>query len=137
MLPPEFWQGIAEFNREEFYACHDTLEAIWMEASEPDKRFYQGILQIAVGCYHLNNLNWRGAVILLGEGIKRLSDYQPDYEAIDVSRLLADSSRLLQELQQIEPEAIESFVERLRLDGDNCQPVSRLPKIVVFADDNI
>jgi hypothetical protein len=137
MPSQEFRQGVAEFNRGEFYACHDTLEAIWMEALESDKRFYQGVLQIAVGCYHLENLNWRGAVILLGEGIKRLSDYQPDYEEIDVTRLLVDSSQLLRELQQIEPEQIQSFLERLELDGDSPQPVSRLPKIITFAGDNI
>ncbi|MEY3826619.1 MAG: hypothetical protein RLZZ148_1435, partial [Cyanobacteriota bacterium] len=43
-----FWQGVSEFNLGEFYACHDTLEALWMESSEPTKSFYQGILQIAV-----------------------------------------------------------------------------------------
>ncbi|XQQ07818.1 MAG: DUF309 domain-containing protein [Leptolyngbya sp. IPPAS B-1204] len=65
-MPPEFWQGIEEFNQQQFYACHDTLEAIWMEAIEPQKTFYQGILQIAVALYHLGNQNFRGAIILLG-----------------------------------------------------------------------
>jgi uncharacterized protein len=137
MPPQEFWQGVAEFNQKEFYACHDTLEALWMEASELDKRFYQGVLQIAVGCYHLENSNWRGAVILLGEGIKRISDYQPVYEEIDVTQLLTESSQLLQELQQIEPEQIESFLERLELASDSCQPVLQLPKIIKIAEDNI
>jgi len=70
-------QGITQFNQQDFYGCHDTLEAIWLEAIAPEKNFYQGILQIAVGCYHLGNDNWRGAVILLGEGIRRLADYSP------------------------------------------------------------
>lgn len=103
MLPQAFWQGVEEFNQRQFYACHDTLEALWMEASELDKNFYQGILQIAVGCYHLGNDNWRGAVILLGEGIKRLSSYQPTYEDIDVAGLVSESVQLLKTLQQIEP----------------------------------
>ncbi|NEQ23504.1 MAG: DUF309 domain-containing protein, partial [Microcoleus sp. SIO2G3] len=34
--PEEFWQGVEQFNQQEFYACHDTLEALWMEAFEPD-----------------------------------------------------------------------------------------------------
>jgi predicted metal-dependent hydrolase len=109
--PEEFWQGVEQFNRQDFYACHDTLEALWMEASEPDKRFYQGVLQTAVGCYHLGNLNWRGAVILLGEGIKRLRDYQPTYEGIDVTQLLEQSVELLQALQAIEPEQVGEFVK--------------------------
>lgn len=100
VLPQSFWQGVQEFNQQEFYACHDTLEALWMEASEPDKSFYQGILQIAVACYHLGNDNFRGAAILLGEGIKRLRDYHPIYEGLDVSSLVLQSKELLTLVQQ-------------------------------------
>jgi len=114
MPPQAFWQGVEEFNRQEFYACHDTLEALWMESGEPYKQFYQGILQVAVGCYHLNNLNWQGAATLLGEGSRRLRDYQPVYENIDVSQLLEESLALLQALQQIEPDEISQFVEKLQ-----------------------
>ncbi|MDY6783548.1 MAG: DUF309 domain-containing protein [Cyanobacteriota bacterium] len=108
-LPPAFQQGIEEFNRQEFYACHDTLEALWMDSTEPNKTFYQGILQIAVGCYHLGNANWQGAVTLLGEGARRIRDYQPSYENIDVERLLDDSLELLYALQKMggDREAIE------------------------------
>lgn len=128
--PDEFWQGVEEFNQQEFYACHDTLEALWMEALGTNKRFYQGILQIAVACYHLGNLNWRGAVILLGEGIARLTDYQPDYGGIDVEALLSQSIELLQALQQIEPEKVAEFVQQLATEATNTQAsVSRLPKI--------
>ncbi|WP_036477664.1 DUF309 domain-containing protein [Myxosarcina sp. GI1] len=109
MSSPAFWQGIEEFNQRQFYACHDTLEAIWLEASELDKRFYQGVLQIAVACYHLGNYNWRGAVMLLGEGIRRLYDYQPSYHGIDVELLLHQSIQLLHNLQQLDPERAEEF----------------------------
>jgi hypothetical protein len=115
-VPPElFWQGVDEFNRKEFYACHDILESIWLEAPESDKRFYQGILQIAVACYHLGNLNWRGAVILLGEGIRKLYDYQPDYYGVDVSNLVEQSSNLLHQLQQITPDRVGEFQDNALL----------------------
>jgi uncharacterized protein len=105
-LPASFWQGVEEFRNGQFYECHDTLEAIWIEAQEPHKTFFQGILQIAVACYHLGNQNWRGAVILLGEGIRRLSPYQPEYGNIDVDYLLDTSSFLLSHLQFTGPEQI-------------------------------
>jgi hypothetical protein len=136
VIPPEsFWQGVEQFNQQEFYACHDTLEALWMEALEPQKRFYQGILQIAVACYHLSNLNWRGAVVLLGEGIGRLRDYQPIYEGIDVTELLTQSFELLKALQQAGPEQVADFVQQLNATETNgvesisSKAVSRLPKI--------
>jgi hypothetical protein len=98
-LPDQFWQGVAQFNQRQFYACHDTLEALWIEAGEPEKKFYQGILQIAVGLYHLSNHNWRGAVILMGEGMGRLSSYQPTFGEVDVEALLQQTTEVLTLLQ--------------------------------------
>lgn len=98
--------GIEQFNEGEFYACHDTLEALWMEANEPDRTFFQGLLQVAVGLYHLSNHNWQGAVTLLGNGINRLRPYTPEYATVDVVHLLDWSTALLQQLQQAGPEAI-------------------------------
>ncbi|MEM1367303.1 MAG: DUF309 domain-containing protein [Cyanobacteria bacterium P01_H01_bin.15] len=96
MVPaPEFVQGIAQFNQQQFYACHDTLEEIWHEAPTSDRNFYQGILQIAVGCYHLTQGNRNGASILLGEGLRRLSQYERDFGGIQLEKLEADSEALL------------------------------------------
>ncbi|NDJ25518.1 DUF309 domain-containing protein [Nostoc sp. B(2019)] len=100
-IPQEFWQAVELFNSGQFYACHDTLEALWIEASEPEKTFYQGILQIAVALYHLGNRNWRGAVILLGEGSNRLRRYPSSYSGVDVDELLSQSAVLWKTLQQI------------------------------------
>ncbi|MEB3282650.1 MAG: DUF309 domain-containing protein [Lyngbya sp.] len=109
-IPPEFWQGIEEFNQQEYYACHDTLEALWMEAMEPTKKFYQGILQIAVGLYHLSNHNWRGAVTSMGEGMRRLDYYQPDYFNINVEELIDQTANLLRAMQEAGPDKVADFV---------------------------
>lgn len=109
-LPEAFWQAVEQFNQGEFYACHDTLEAIWIEAPTFEKNFYQGILQVAVAIYHLGNHNWRGAVILLGEGLSRLRKYQPEYEGVDVDRLINDATSLLTVLQQIGAEQVGNVV---------------------------
>jgi uncharacterized protein len=126
---PSLWlQGIEEFNAREYYACHDTLEALWMDSIDPDKKFYQGVLQIAVACYHLHNRNWRGAVTLLGEGIGRLPYYQPVYAGIDVTKLIQDSRNLLTILQSIDPDGIDDFVDRLAEDS------SILPMVNLVGD---
>ncbi len=126
-----FWQGVEEFNHHEFYACHDTLEALWMEAVEPDKKFYQGVLQIAVACYHLSHQNWQGAVTLLGEGIHRLRHYQPVYHDIQVTKLVEESYHLLQKLQDISPNQIGDFLQELQH-----HPHQGLPQIIpVLAED--
>ncbi|MGV0104443.1 DUF309 domain-containing protein [Nostoc sp. DSM 114160] len=127
IIPQEFWQGVEQFNSGQFYACHDTLEALWIEASEPEKSFYQGILQIAVALYHLENRNWRGAVILLGEGSNRLRRYPSSYSGVDVDELLSQSAVLLTTLQQIGQDLIAAGNL-----GEN--QVLSLPKIVLTTD---
>lgn len=129
-VAPEFWQGIAQFNQRQFYACHDTLEAIWMEAAEPQRTFYQGILQVAVGLYHLSNHNWRGAVILLGEGMNRLRRYEPDYGGVDLSDFLRQTAALMGTLQQAGPEqaaviwqALQSSVQEAANDPERLEAV--------------
>jgi predicted metal-dependent hydrolase len=109
----EFWEGINQFNRREFYECHDTLEAVWMNAVTAEKNFFQGILQIAVGLHHLRNENWRGSVILLGEGINRLYAYPADYGGIDVEGLIAQASALLKQLQVAGTEQVGAIAHQL------------------------
>lgn len=112
-IPADFWRGVEQFNHGQFYDCHDTLEAIWMEAAAPDKAFLQGVLQVAVALYHLGNLNWKGAVILLGEGIRRLVPYQPEYFGIDVEQLIDQSDRLLTTLQQSGPNQVGAIAAQV------------------------
>lgn len=126
-LPQEFWQGVEQFNSEQFYACHDTLEALWIEATEPEKTLYQGILQIAVALYHLGNGNLRGAMILLGEGTNRLRRY-PDHDCgIKVDKLLVESVEFLKTLQQADVQKIahSNLMENLALP---------LPKISIIKE---
>jgi hypothetical protein len=115
-IPLEFWQGVEQFNQGQFYACHDTLEAIWMEAPQSDKNFYQGILQIAVALYHLSNHNWRGCVILMGEGMNRLRSYEPGYAELDIDNFLTQTAHLHQYLQQAGPDQVGDVAEQLGLE---------------------
>lgn len=138
-VPEEFWQGIEQFNQGEFYACHDTLEAIWIEAPPSERNFYQGILQIAVALYHLGNQNWRGAVILLGEGTNRLCKYPAEYAGIDVGDLVDQSIELLSALQVAGSGRIQDIVlvPKNHLGGESekiflCQPtIQKLPPSLV------
>ena len=122
-LGRDFIVAIAQFNSGEYYSCHDTLEEIWHNAWQSDRAFYQGILQIAVGLYHLDNHNWNGAVILLGEGTSRLPIYVPEYMSIDVETLLSDSLHLLKTLQQSGKERLPEILTSIA-NGN-----LRLPKI--------
>ncbi|KAK7377970.1 hypothetical protein VNO80_03406 [Phaseolus coccineus] len=67
-----FDEAVALFNGGEYYKCHDYLESLWNNAEEPTSTLIHGILQCAVGFYHLFNQNHRGAMMELGEGLCKL-----------------------------------------------------------------
>lgn len=119
-----FAEAIAQFNNGDYYTCHDTLESIWNDAWQSDRAFYQGILQIAVGLYHLSNANWHGATILLGEGTSRLPAYLPDYQSIDVETLLEDSLEILRTVQISGKEGLTEVLRNME------QGILKIPKII-------
>lgn len=116
-LPELALRGIEEFNRGEFYECHEYLEEAWMQESRRVRFLYQGILQVGVGFYHLQNGNWRGATGLLRNGTLRLEEFAPCTCGIDVERLIRESRECLSELERLGRERISEF------------DMSRVPKV--------
>ncbi|MEN9225399.1 MAG: DUF309 domain-containing protein [Thermostichus sp. DRC_bins_24] len=102
--PAALQLAVAQFNRGDFYACHDTLEALWMEAADPERRFYHGLLQTAVAYYHLNNGNRRGCMILLGEANGKLADFLPTYAGCELQSLWQANQSTLRHLSRLSPE---------------------------------
>jgi predicted metal-dependent hydrolase len=110
----EFEQAIAAFNHQAYYLAHDLLEQIWHDSESSDRNFYQGLLQLAVGLYHLQNHNWKGTAILLGEGIGKLRRYYPEYENVDLEKLLPEAIALLSAVQNVGREKFPDFVNQLQ-----------------------
>lgn len=94
--------AIIEFNTQKFYQCHELLELLWQEAPLEERNFYQGLLQVAAGFYHLQHQNENGAKILIGEGIQRLKKYPDRYLDFDLNTLILKTQRLLGALQRSE-----------------------------------
>ena len=108
-LPDLALRGIEEFNRGEFYECHEYLEEAWMQEPRRVRFLYQGILQVGVGFYHQHNGNWRGATGLLRNGIARLKEFEPETLEIDVARLVRECERCLEELERLGRERVQEF----------------------------
>ena len=99
--PTELLEGIAQFNRGEFFEQHETLELLWRDTRTPDRGLYHGILQIGVGFHHWQRGNFHGATVLLDEGIGRLVPFAPACQTVDVVRLIADATRARDELGKL------------------------------------
>ena len=97
---PRLRESVDLFNQGDWYASHDGFEALWHETLEPDRSVLQGILQIAVAHLHRERGNLRGATVLLGEGLGRLSSYGDGAIGFDLALLRTNSAQYLEALQQ-------------------------------------
>jgi uncharacterized protein len=80
--------GIELFNREEFFDAHEVLEDIWRAAPADEKKFLQGIIQVAVALHHFRNGNSIGACSILRRAARNLSRYPEGFGGIELTALL-------------------------------------------------
>ena len=80
-----------------------------MVEPRPIRLLYQGILQVGVALYHVQQHNWRGAMKVLARATPKLAHFEPTCMGIDVRRLLADTHSIHQHLAQLGPERISEF----------------------------
>lgn len=72
------------FNSGRYYEAHEVLERLWADAEVADRPLYQGVLQVAVGLYHAERGNFKGADALLRRGLSRLEGLSVDALGVGV-----------------------------------------------------
>lgn len=108
--PPDgVLEGIRLFNARQFYEAHETLEHEWHAERRPIRRLYQGILQIGVGFHHARGGNHKGAVLLLTDGIEKVSGFLPTCMGIDTARLVRESQVCLDQVIALGPIGLGRF----------------------------
>ncbi|PYR29307.1 MAG: DUF309 domain-containing protein [Acidobacteria bacterium] len=111
--PPALLEGVAQFNRAEFFEQHETLELLWRAERRRVRYLYQGILQIGVAFHHLRRLNHHGTVYMLTRGAAYLAPFAPRCQSIDVQALLDDAVTALREVERLGPDRLREFDWRL------------------------
>lgn len=86
-------RGLELFNRGEFFDAHEVLEDVWRAAPAAEKKFLQGLIQVAVGLHHHSRGNMAGARSLLARAHRNLSAYPARHGGIDLAGLCAQVER--------------------------------------------
>jgi predicted metal-dependent hydrolase len=105
-----FAKGVDEFNRGYFFECHDTLEDMWTGLRGPARDFFQGLIQVSVAFYHLDNGNLAGAESMLQRALKRLAKYPDRYFGFDLGAHRAELHAWLERIRggALAPPPLES-----------------------------
>ena len=107
--PPRLLEGIAQFNRGEYFEQHETLELLWRDEPREVRKLYQGILQIGVAFHHLRRLNHHGTVYMLTRGSMYLRPFAPRCQTVDVSALLEAADAALAAVNALGPHRLDEF----------------------------
>jgi len=107
--PALLLEGIAQFNRGEFFEQHETLERLWRAETRDIRYLYQGILQIGVAFHHLRKLNHHGTVYMLTRGQHYLAPFAPRCQGVDVQALLDAAAAALREVNRLGASRLHEF----------------------------
>jgi uncharacterized protein len=77
-----FEEGVARFNAGRFWDAHESWEQLWLGAEGEDRRFLQGLIQLAAGYHHVSRGTMRGAGRLLKAALAKLDSFPDDYRGI-------------------------------------------------------
>lgn len=99
--PSALVRGIAQFNHGDYWDCHETLEDLWRDETDPVRYLYQGVLLIGVGLYHLGRGNRHGATTKLRAGVAMLAPYEPSCQGLDVTGLRRTAVVVLAHIESV------------------------------------
>lgn len=103
-------RGLELFNSGAFFDAHEVWEDVWRDAEGLEKRFLQGLIQVAVAFHHYSTGNLAGASSVLERARKNIAECPAEFGGIDLIALL---------------ESVAKWQEGLRVGG----PYPGLPRL--------
>lgn len=108
--PPEgLLRAVNEFNRGEWFLCHETLEELWIGSTGAPRHLYQGLLQIAVALHHWKNGNLSGSISLFEKGADHLRRVGQTCQGIDVALMVIEADRFRESLTHLGPKRMSEL----------------------------
>ena len=99
---PRYLAGILYFNELDFFEAHEVWEDLWAETSGPERRFYQALIQAAVGLHHFGNGNLRGAAKLYHSSKNYMAPYGSPFLGLDTARFWSEMERCFHDVLTVD-----------------------------------
>jgi predicted metal-dependent hydrolase len=81
-------KGIQLFNNEHFFEAHEVLEDEWRASAPGDKKFLQGLTQLAVALHHHATGNDVGCRSVMARALRNLSRYPEGLFGLHTNEIL-------------------------------------------------
>ena len=83
-----FQEGLNHYRSKDYFEAHESWEDLWSDYYLEDRKFVQGLIQLAVSFVHLGNGNMNGAKSLLNKCAEKFKLFSGIHRDIDVKQLL-------------------------------------------------
>ena len=88
MVNDDFARGVALFNQGHFFEAHEVLEDVWRASPAQQKKFLQGLVQLAVAFHHHSTGNRVGMRSVMERGMRNIRGHSHTH-GINVNPLLS------------------------------------------------
>ena len=99
----QYRRGITLFNQAQFFDAHEALEDVWRDAPPENKKFLQGLVQVAVAFHHYSTGNRVGMRSVLERAIRNLAEPAGSFGQIQLTALLESLGQWRQALDKNSP----------------------------------
>nr|WP_138495554.1 DUF309 domain-containing protein [Paenibacillus pinistramenti] len=96
------------FNRDrDYFECHEVMEELWL--SKDSDPLYKGLLQVAVGLFHVRDDNLAGSLKMLRSAASKLAVYPPDSLGINLGKLRDEVEQYIAKLSHDEERPFDYY----------------------------
>lgn len=113
MSTEAYRRGIELFNGGAFFDAHEVWEEAWRESGGVEKKFLQGLTQVAVAFHHYSRGNVAGAYSVLQRARKNITDCPGEFGGIDLNALLESLGKWQEALAAGGPKPVLPRLEKI------------------------
>ena len=83
-----FQDGLKKYKAMDYFEAHESWEDLWSDFYNEDRKFIQGLIQLAVSFVHIGNGNIIGAKSLINKSEIKFKDFSGVHRGINVKTLI-------------------------------------------------
>ena len=107
--------GLKLFNQGDYFMAHEYLEEAWKDDLTIGRNLYQGLLQVAVAYYHIEQANFQGMVKMFQRARHWLYPLPDTCRGIDVAQFREDAFMIYDQVLSLGANRMKEFpIEKLK-----------------------
>ena len=97
-----FKKGLMQYKLMDYFEAHEVWEELWSDYYLLDRKFIQGLIQLAVSFVHIGNGNITGAKSLLKKSKEKFKDFSGFQRGININNLLKQIRKVELEYENLD-----------------------------------